>query len=233
MSQLDALGGGRNLNSDILSPGDEGRVTAAQSLQREMATRRSIRSFSDQAVPKEVIRSALEIAVAAPSSANRQAWRFVAISDPDIRRTVRELAEAETRDFLHTHGHKSWMSGTNPYWRSSSRAHLEEAPWMIAVFDREPKDAEEVLRQHLMTRESACIATGFLVSALHLMGLGTLVHGPAASDYLEEVATDDEGERLALLVLVGHPREDEGETTPAFTPKKPFHSVASILAGDR
>jgi nitroreductase len=55
--------------------------------------RRSIRKYTDQAVPDEQIRQLLEAAMAAPSGSNIQSWEFVVIKDPDLKR---QLAQTHT-----------------------------------------------------------------------------------------------------------------------------------------
>src|ERR1700691_2219602 len=64
----------------------------------ELALRRSVREFSPDPVPRELIELAIVTASTAPSGAHRQPWRFVAISDPTIKREIRLAAEAEERD---------------------------------------------------------------------------------------------------------------------------------------
>lgn len=215
--------------SDLDAP-TRGLVERAERLSRQMQTRHSVRAFADTPVPREVIRAGLEIAASAPSGVNLQAWRFVAISDLAIRRTVRQLAEEEWLEFMEASDHKPWLEGLIPGWDPASRAYIEQAPWLIAIFANEaPLGVEANARRNLHVVDSACLATGFLVSAFHQLGLATLVHIPAAADYLEEVAVDSEGERLVMLVLVGHAANEPGTVNAS---KKPFHIVASILESD-
>ena len=60
-----------------------------------MARRRTVRDFSDRAVPKEVIADCVMTGASAPSGANQQPWTFVCISDPETTRNIREAAEEE------------------------------------------------------------------------------------------------------------------------------------------
>jgi nitroreductase len=53
--------------------------------------RRSVRSYKPDPVPEEVLRRVLEAARLAPSARNRQAWRFIAVTDPG---KIEKLAEA-------------------------------------------------------------------------------------------------------------------------------------------
>ena len=65
----------------------------------QIARRRTVREFAPDPVPREIIAACLEAAGCAPSGANQQPWRFVAISDPAIKKTIRAGAEAEEREF--------------------------------------------------------------------------------------------------------------------------------------
>ncbi len=55
-------------------------------------TRRSVRSFSDRAVPNDVLRRVLEGARVAPSGNNRQPWRYIAVRDETHRRAIAAAA---------------------------------------------------------------------------------------------------------------------------------------------
>ena len=51
----------------------------------------STRTFTDEPVAREVLERVLDNARYAPSGGNRQGWRVIVITDPDIRRRLREL----------------------------------------------------------------------------------------------------------------------------------------------
>jgi nitroreductase len=70
-----------------------------------MENRRSVRQFSPDPVPRELIELAIATASTAPSDAHRQPWSFVAVNEPEIKREIRVAAEVE--DFLRQHGHSS------------------------------------------------------------------------------------------------------------------------------
>jgi nitroreductase len=84
------------LDFERLNP-DEQRRRSDDFLSR-IATRRTVRDFSEETVPWEIVRNAVRAAATAPSGANRQPWRFIVISDPAIRREIRLAAEAEEKD---------------------------------------------------------------------------------------------------------------------------------------
>ena len=53
----------------------------------------STRNFTDEPVARDVLERVLDNARYAPSGGNRQGWRVIVITDPDIRRRLRELYE--------------------------------------------------------------------------------------------------------------------------------------------
>ncbi|WP_345496571.1 nitroreductase family protein [Nocardia callitridis] len=58
-----------------------------------LSTTRAVRKRLDldRAVPLEVVRECLELAVQAPSGSNRQSWHFVVVTDAEKRRALGEL----------------------------------------------------------------------------------------------------------------------------------------------
>jgi iodotyrosine deiodinase len=67
----------------------------ARSFRDEMLRRRTVRQFSSNPVPREVIEECLRTAGSAPSGANMQPWHFVAVTDPEVKRKIRAAAEEE------------------------------------------------------------------------------------------------------------------------------------------
>jgi len=51
-------------------------------------TRRSIRRYTEEPIPEEVVRQLLEAAMSAPSAGNQQPWQFVVINDRQILNEV-------------------------------------------------------------------------------------------------------------------------------------------------
>ena len=67
-----------------------------------MRSRRTVRDFSPEPVPFELIENAIAAAATAPSGANQQPWTFVVVSNPEIKRKIREAAASETLAALAT-----------------------------------------------------------------------------------------------------------------------------------
>ena len=145
------------------------QLTSAEGLERSsqyletMSSRRTVRQFSDQPVPKDIIDTAVRAAGTAPSGANHQPWHFVCIRDPNIKREIRLAAEAEERAFYAGKAGDNWLQDIGPLGTDAQKPFLETAPWLIAIFsERYGLDANGSKRKNYYISESVGIATGFL-----------------------------------------------------------------------
>src|SRR6266849_9155351 len=101
---------------------------------KRMAGRRSVRFFSPEPVPFELIENAIRCAALAPSGANQQPWRFVVVQDPEIKRRIREAAEAEERESYEHRMPDDWLEALAPLGTDRHKEFLETAPYLIVVF---------------------------------------------------------------------------------------------------
>lgn len=172
-------------------------------------SRRTVRMFSPDPVPQEVIEDAIRIAGTAPSGAHKQPWHFVAISDPELKRQVREQTEIEERDFYERRAPKEWLDALAPLGTDFVKEHLTTAPWLIVVFRRDYDVLPDGSRakNYYMT-ESVGIAVGFMIQAVNRVGLATLTHTPAPMTFLRNVCGRPENEKPFLILVVGYPAED-------------------------
>lgn len=188
---------------------DGERIARASAFADEMATRRSVRDFAPTGVPRALIEHCLRAAGSAPSGANQQPWRFVAVSDPALRHRIREAAEAEEREFYAHRAPDEWLQALAVLGTDADKSFLDVAPWLIAVFyERFGLDAEGNRHKRYYPHESVGIATGLLIAALHRAGLATLTHTPSPMGFLNEVLQRPRNEMAYLLLVVGHPVED-------------------------
>jgi nitroreductase len=178
-----------------------------------MSRRRTIRSFSEEPVPREVIEECIRAAGWSPSGANRQPWHFVAIGEPALKSRIRAAAEKVERAFYEDPNQHEWHRALTPLGVSANKPFLTSAPCLIAVFAKPHEPAEDGSRQtNYFARESVGIATGILVTALHMSGLGVLTYTPSNMGFLTEILERPEHERPFMLLVVGYPSEDA--TTP-------------------
>ncbi len=189
-------------------PEDEMKVRA-RDFHEEMKRRRTVRFFSERAVPPEVIEDCIRAAGTAPSGANMQPWRFVVVSDPGLKTRVREAAEEEEHEFYANRATPEWLEALKPLGTDEHKPYLETAPYLIVVF-RESygllPDGAKV--KHYYSSESVGIATGFLLSALHHAGVATLTHTPSPMNFLNDILGRPENEKPFLIVVAGFPAKD-------------------------
>lgn len=206
---------------------DAERIAAAAAFVQELSRRRTVRDFAATAVPREVIEHCLRAAGTAPSGANQQPWRFVAVADAVVKRRIREGAEAEEREFYQRRAPDEWLQALAPLGTDAEKPFLEIAPWLIAIFyERFGLDAGGVRHKRYYPQESVGIATGLLIAALHRAGLVTLTHTPSPMGFLNEVLGRPRNEMPFLLLVVGHPVE--GCRVPAIE-RLPLETYASFL----
>jgi nitroreductase len=208
-------------------PPEEMRARA-RAFADDMGQRRSVRDFSDRPVPRALIEDCLRAAGAAPSGANQQPWRFVAVSDPGIKQRIRIAAEAEEREFYEHRAPPEWLEVLRPLGTDSNKPFLEVAPWLIAVFIRRfERLADGGKRKHYYTDESVGLATGLLLAAIHHAGLVALTHTPSPMKFLCEIlGRPKDIERPFLLLVVGYPAADARVPDIA---RKPLTEIASFV----
>lgn len=195
----------------------------ADSFLKLMRTRRTIREFSSQAIPMDVIDNCILTAGSAPSGANQQPWHFVVVTDPEIKHEIRIAAEKEEREFYAGRAGDVWLDTLAPLGTDAEKPFLETAPVLIAIFEqkyRMDEDGQKV--KHYYAKESTGIATGLLITALHHAGLATLTHTPSPMNFLSKILDRPEGEKPFLLLVVGHPADHV--TVPDIS-KKPLDEI--------
>ncbi len=187
----------------------EEMVRRSAAFRAEMQQRRTVRHFSDRPVPREVIEHCLAAATLAPSGANRQPWHFVAVSDPDVKRKIREAAEAEEREFYRHRAPKEWLEALAPLGTDEHKPFLETAPCLIVIFEQRYgllPDGRSF--KHYYANESVGIATGILITAIHHAGLVSLTHTPNPMDFLNDLLDRPDNERPFLILVVGYPADE-------------------------
>lgn len=204
------------------------RVKALYALLRR---RRSVRDFSAEAVPFELVETAIAAAATAPSGANKQPWRFVVVKDAAVKRRIREAAEAEEREFYERRAPAEWLADLEPLGTDWRKPFLETAPYLVVVFrvdyaTEEQSDGVVVKRKHYYVQESVGIAVGMLLTALHSAGLATLTHTPSPMRFLAEILGRPAEERPYLLIPVGYPAA--GARVPAID-RKPLADVLDVV----
>lgn len=198
----------------------------AREFYEEVRRRRTIREFSPRPVPREVIEDCLRAAGTAPSGANLQPWHFVVVTDPEVKKKIREAAEVEEREFYSGKAPQEWLDALAPLGTDENKGYLEVAPCLIAVFAQNYAllDDGRKVKNYYVT-ESVGIALGFLIAALHHAGLATLTHTPSPMGFLSTVLERPANERAYLLLVAGFPAD--GVLVPDIT-KKPLEEIVTF-----
>ena len=210
-------------------PPDE-MLRRARDFHARMERRRSARAFSREPVPRELIELAVRAAGTAPSGAHQQPWTFVVVSDPELKRQIREAAEEEERINYGGRMPPEWIEALAPLGTDFVKAHVTDAPYVVVLF-RQMYGVGPGGRRvtHYYTTESCGIAAGIFLTAIHDMGLATLTHTPSPMSFLSGLLGRPENEKPFLLMPVGYPAADA--EVPDLR-RKPLEAVSVWFEGD-
>ena len=180
-------------------------LARAAAFRDELATRRSVRHFSDEPLPDGLLDLCIATAGSSPSGAHRQPWTFVVVRDPATKRAICEAAEEEERKLYGERLTDEWRAALEPLGTTPEKPFLETAPALIAVFRHVVGAKDGVKLTNYYTQESVGIACGLLLAALHHAGLATLTHTPSPMGFLQRILGRPAHERAYLLIPVGYP----------------------------
>ena len=176
-----------------------------------MQRRRTVREFSSEEVPDEILVESIRAAASAPSGAHQQPWTFVIVRDGELKQRIREAAEREEQVSWESRMSKEWLAALEPLGLDWHKPHLTQAPALVVVFAQAwgvapgPDGPRRV--KHYYVDESVGIAVGMLLSTLHLAGLATLTHTPSPMAFLRDVLDRPSNERAYVVIPVGYPAE--------------------------
>lgn len=181
----------------------------AASFLATMAMRRTTRYFSTDAVPRDLIESAIRTAGTSPSGAHQQPWTFVAIANAELKARMRVAAEREEHAFYNGKAPAEWLEALAQLGTDEQKTHLTDAPWVIVLFRQvHGFTAEGKKKTFYYTQESCGIAAGLFIAAVHSMGLVTLTHTPSPMGFLAELLARPANEKAMLVMPVGYPADD-------------------------
>lgn len=188
---------------------NEERITATRAFLEVARQRRTVRAFSPEPISAEIMRLSVAAAASAPSGANQQPWSFVVVTNPEVKRRIRQGAEKEEYENYHGRMPEEWLRALAPLQTDWQEEFLEIAPALIVVFKQDyGLDAEDRHVTHYYVNESVGIACGFLLAALNAAGLATLTHTPSPMGFLREILGRTKNEKPYLLIPVGYPSPD-------------------------
>lgn len=171
--------------------------------------RRTVRDFSDKPVPKETIENILMAASTAPSGAHKQPWTFCVVSDPGLKKQLREEAEKEESESYNGRMPQEWLNDLLPLQTDWRKEFLETAPWLIIVFKKSYELNSDGSKGNVYYASESCgLACGFLLTAIHHAGLVALTHTPSPMNFLSKLLNRPENEKPFLLIPVGYPADE-------------------------
>ena len=194
----------------------------------QMKKRRSVRYFERTSINIDIIKNAILSAGTAPSGANLQPWHFVIIKNNKLKKEIRKGAEKEEKKFYKYRAPEEWIKALAPLGTDTNKKFLEDAPFLIAVFEKKYSLEKKKKIKNYYVKESVGIATGFLISCLHLSGLCMLTHTPNPMNFLNKILKRPSNEKPFVLLVVGYPIRNCN--IPKFAKqKKQFKEIASVF----
>lgn len=202
-------------------------VERASSFAEMLQRRRTVRDFSSRRPAEKIILDCLRAAASSPSGANQQPWHFVLVKDQAMKHNIRVAAEKEEQEFYSGRAPLDWLKALQAIGTDANKSFLEEAPYLIAVFQERYHFDENNLRiKHYYAPESVGLATGFLITAIHNAGLVCLTHTPSPMKFLNGLLSRPKQEKPFLLLVVGYPADSA--MVPEL-PRKNLEEVVTII----
>ena len=205
---------------------DDERSARGESFFSLLSRRRTVRDYADREVPIELIEKAIATAGTAPSGANMQPWRFVVVTNADVKKQIREAAEKEEYESYHGRMSEKWLRRLVALGTDEHKPFLETVPYLIVVFRINSIEENGETEPTYYSQESVGIAVGILLAALHTMGLATLTHTPSPMKFLQEILGRPKNEIPFVLIPVGYPAE--GACVPNIA-RKSLNEIMEII----
>ncbi|MFN8529910.1 MAG: nitroreductase family protein [Anaerolineae bacterium] len=178
--------------------------------------RRSIRRYTNQPVPHEVLESVLQAAIWAPSAHNRQPWRFAVVTDSTVKEQLARRMGDQLRLDLQADSAPEAVIAADT---ARSYARITSAPAVVILclsmqdMDSYP-DARRSQNEWVMAVQSTAMAGQNLLLAAHAAGLGACwMCAPLFSPLTVSAVLElpDDWQPQALITL-GYPAEMKTKT---------------------
>lgn len=172
--------------------------------------RRTVRHFSKEPVPKEIIYNIIKTAGTAPSGAHTEPWTFAVVGSLEIKQQIRQIIEDEEEINYKKRMGKVWTTDLKPLRTNWVKEYLTDAPYLILVFKQMYSFKEDGKKKlHYYNEQSVSLACGILLAAVHYAGLVSLTSTPLnCGPALRSLLGRPTSEKLTLLLPVGYPAED-------------------------
>lgn len=183
---------------------------------RTIYTRRSIRDYNDQPIPRALLERLLTAAIWAPNAHNRQPWRFAVVTERSKQQRLAEHMAQRWEEDLRT-GSLNEMNAQDQIRRSRTRIMRAGALVLGCLTMREMDVYPDEQRQRLewqMAVQSTALALGQLLLAAHHEGLGACwMCAPLfAPDVVRTALELPEDWQPQALITLGYPAEMREKT---------------------
>ncbi|MGA2296646.1 MAG: nitroreductase family protein [FCB group bacterium] len=183
---------------------------ASEAYYKLMLKRRSVREFSTENVPDEIIENIIKTAGTAPSGANKQPWFFCLVRNPEIKHQIRMGAEKIELENYTQKFTEDFLKDVKAFGTNFQKEFLDVAPALIVIFKEKYKIVNEKIEKNYFVTESTGIAVGLLIAAIHNAGLVTLPYSPSPNKFLNEILDRPENESPFIILPIGFPKEGVG-----------------------
>ena len=172
--------------------------------------RRAIKHYDpNHSMTKEEVDELLSLAILSPTAFNIQNWRFVVLTDPELRKQVREVAwdQAQVTDaslfIVLCADLKSWEKQPDRYWVNAPQ---EVQEFMIPAIDNYYHGKEQVQRDEAM--RSCGIVAQTLMLAAESMGYNSCPMDGFDFEKAAELIHLPENHIIAMFVAIGKGTEE-------------------------
>ncbi|XP_015599744.1 iodotyrosine deiodinase 1 isoform X2 [Cephus cinctus] len=144
-------------------------IARSRDFYKTINLRRSVRKFSPEPVPKEIIENIIKAAGTSPSGAHTQPWTFAVVSNPRLKMEIREIVETEEEINYKKRMGIKWVNDLKKLKTNWIKEYLTTAPYLILVFQQMhsfTSDGDK--RVHYYKEISVNMAAGILITAIQL-----------------------------------------------------------------
>jgi len=204
-----------------------------------LQSRRSVRSFTDRPVERGILERVMAGAITAPSSTNRQPWRFTVVRATDIRKRVVDAVAARTAEIktiiAKSHHAEDFGSYGDFFHEPLASANVIVVPQyrpypdLIAnLIEGGGGDAAMYPTASAMHAEPVSTSTAIMALLLqaHAEGLGAcMMAGPmVAKDDIHALLGIHEPWRMVGAIALGYSAQP-----PSTMPRKPIDKVVDWI----
>ncbi|MFO7657679.1 MAG: nitroreductase family protein [Bacteroidales bacterium] len=152
--------------------------------------RQSVRSYSTKTVEPEILERCIEAARLAPSACNSQPWKFIVVTDPNLRYQVADTTSNRILPLNH---------------------FTKEAPVLVVVVRENANFTSkmgEIIRDKKFTLMDIGITTVHFCLQAASEGLGTCMLGWFDESRVKKLLNIPRNKRAELIITVGYPKDE-------------------------